>query len=154
MEIRLAEETDHAYLVREYLQHYSPDFQEAERYAESNMKWDRTLMIEGDGLILGTLSWGAREGIQSGIAQLTGLRIIPSRRRQGLAGRLLEAGFQDMQTYFAERSAAVRRIYALIPEDQPGADRLLTARGFDRVVHLQNWREDGLGDWLYVFIST
>jgi ribosomal protein S18 acetylase RimI-like enzyme len=150
LEIRLAEELDHMYLVREYLQHYSPDFAEAKRYAECNLQWDRTLVLEEDGLILGTLTWGAREGITSGIAQLTGVRIIPSRRRQGLAAMLLQAALADMREYFSTRSAGVRRVFAFVPEAQPALQILLKRQGFEPVVRLENWREEGQGDWLYL----
>ncbi|PWK05952.1 GNAT family N-acetyltransferase [Tumebacillus permanentifrigoris] len=150
MEIRLAEDLDHTYLVREYLQHFSPDFGEAKRYAECNLLWDRTLVIEEDGLILGTLSWGVREAIQSGIAQLTGLRIIPSRRRQGLGTRLLEAGFADMSAYFTARSTRLRQVYAFAPGDVLALPFLLKQQGFAPVIHLDNWREEGRTDWLYI----
>lgn len=150
MEIRLAGNLDHTYLVREYLQHYSPDFAEATRYADCNLHCDRTLFLEEDGLILGTLSWGAREGIQAGIAQLTGLRIIPTRRGQGLGSQLLAAGIADMQSYFTNRSARVRRIYAFAPDDQGAAHHFLTGHGFESVVYLQSWRGEEVGERLYV----
>ncbi|KEO82161.1 GNAT family N-acetyltransferase [Tumebacillus flagellatus] len=150
MKIRMAEEGDHMFLVREYLQYFSPHIEEAKRYAELNLTCDRTWLMEEDGLILGTLSWGAREGVHSGIAQLTGLRIIPSRRRQGLAGTLLQAGLEDMASYFADRAASLRRVFAFAPEDQPGAGPLLQAYGFHPLHRLDGWREDGVGEWFYV----
>lgn len=117
MMIRLAQEQDQPFLVREYLQHFSPHMGEAERYARQHLQVDRALLVEEQGFILGLATWGVREGIRTGLAQLTGLRIITTRRRQGLGRELFHAVLRDMEAYYAEREAALRRLFLFAPEE-------------------------------------
>ncbi|TCP56010.1 hypothetical protein EV586_103670 [Tumebacillus sp. BK434] len=117
MVIRLAQEQDQPFLIREYLQHFSPHMGEAERYARQHLQVDRALLLEEQGFILGLATWGARDGIRTGLAQITGLRIITTRRRCGLGKLLFQAVVEDMEAYYRERDAELRRLFLFAPEE-------------------------------------
>lgn len=147
MVIRLAQEQDQPFLVREYLQHLSPHMGEAERYAWLHLQVDRALLLEEQGFILGLATWGARDGVRSGLAQLTGLRIITTRRRQGLGRELFQAVVRDMEVFYAERDASLRRLFLFAPEESGGFfDRL----GFEKVAFVQDHRGLRRNDLLYI----
>jgi N-acetylglutamate synthase-like GNAT family acetyltransferase len=147
MVIRLAQEGDHPFLVREYLQHYSPNMVEAERYALLHLQVDRALLLEENGFILGLATWGAREGIRNGLAQLTGIRLITTRRRQGLGRELFLAVLRDMEDYYASRDAVLRRLFLFSPEE---AGPFFEKMGFAKAAVLHDHREVKQSDVLYL----
>ncbi|WP_157729632.1 GNAT family N-acetyltransferase [Tumebacillus algifaecis] len=116
MQIRVAQEQDQPYLVREYLQHLSPHLGEAERYAWQHLQVERALLLEDKGFVVGFASWGRREGVRAGLAQLTGIRIIATRRQQGHGTELFHAVLQDMEAYYADLDSALRRVFLFSPE--------------------------------------
>lgn len=145
--IRLAEEQDRSILIRDYLQHLSPHIGEAERYALLHLQVDRALLIEESGFLLGLATWGPREGIRHGVAQVTGMRIIASRRQQGLGSELFRALLSDMGAYYAERDAVLRRLFLFSAE---GTAPFFERMGFQQVAQLPALLGAGAGERLYL----
>ncbi|HEU4962742.1 MAG TPA: GNAT family N-acetyltransferase, partial [Bacilli bacterium] len=100
MIIRHAQDRDRQWLIREYLEHMSPDLEQAARYALRCLQVDRVLLAEEERFPLGLLHWTARWGLRHGLAEIVWLRVISSRRRQGLGRLLLERALCDMQTCY------------------------------------------------------
>ncbi|ARU61269.1 hypothetical protein CBW65_09885 [Tumebacillus avium] len=148
MVIRLAQEQDQPFLVREYLQHFSPHMGEAERYAWLHLQVDRALLLEEQGFILGLATWGARDGVRAGLAQLTGLRIITTRRRQGLGRELFQAVVRDMEAFYDERDAALRRLFLFAPEESGG---FFEGLGCENLAFVKDHRGVRRNDLLYIW---
>jgi ribosomal protein S18 acetylase RimI-like enzyme len=149
MQIRMATEQDRQFLIRDYLQYMSPDLAEAQKYVLLNLQVDRTLVAEEGGLSLGLINWAVREGIRQGLAQITGIRTIPTRRRQGVGRALLDAALQDMQSYYAARDTVLRRVFLFVPDQEPVVGFLEKA-GFQRAAVLPGHRQAGADELLYV----
>jgi ribosomal protein S18 acetylase RimI-like enzyme len=148
MQIRMATEADQQFLIRDYLQHLSPDLAEAQKHVLLNLQVDRTLVAEEGGLQLGVISWAVREGIRQGLAQITGIRTILTRRRQGVGRALLAAALQDMQAYYAARDTAVRRVFLFVPDQEPVV-RFLEKADFSCAARLPGHREPEAVELLY-----
>lgn len=149
IEIRLTDERDRQVLIREYIQQYSPDIEEAQKYALLHAAVDRALIAEVDGAFAGILTWGVREGVRHGLAQVTWVRTDLLFRRQGVGKRLVEAARQDMEAYFASRGAELRRVFVFAP-DSGAMQAFWEGQGMQKVAEVASYREDGVAGVLYV----
>ena len=149
IEIRVADERDRQVLIREYIQHHSPDLEEAQKYALLHLAVDRALIAEVNGTLAGILTWGVREGVKHGLAQVTGIRTELAHRRQGVGRQLYEAARQDMEQYFAGRGAAVRRVFVVGPESA-AMRAFWEGTGLRRVAEVPDYREAGMAGAMYV----
>jgi ribosomal protein S18 acetylase RimI-like enzyme len=148
--VRLAEEQDRQLLIREYLQHLSPDLEEATRFALRQLQVERTLLADEEGLVVGSLHWGVREGVRQGVAQITGIRVVPSRRRQGVGRMLAERALAEMQEYFRERGSELRRVFCFVQEENEAASGLLAGLGFAAAARVPELFEEGKREVLWV----
>lgn len=140
--IRIADDRDRQVLIREYIQHYSPDLEEAQKYAALHLTVDRALIAERNGAFAGILTWGVREGVRHGLAQVTGVRTELLFRRQGIGSRLFEAAKRDMEEYFAGRGSALRKVYGIAPESA-AATAFWERQGLRKVAEVPDYLEDG-----------
>lgn len=147
--IRIAEEQDRQVLIREYIQTYSPDLEEAQKYVTLHLTVDRALLAEVNGAFAGMLTWGVREGVRHGLAQVTGVRTELQFRRQGVGKRLFEEAKRDMEQYFAEKGTALRQVFGIAPESA-ATHAFWEGQGLRKVGEVPDYREDGVVGVVYV----
>lgn len=150
MQIRLAEERDRQWLIREYLEQMSPDLEQATRHAERCLHVDRALLLEQDFFPLGVLHWGIRSGIRTGVAEIVWLRVIPTRRGKGHGRSLLERALEDMERVYEAHGMALRSVMSLVPEECGEMLSLLQSCGFARAANVCGLRGAGSTDVLVV----
>jgi len=147
--VRVADERDRQVLIREYIQTYSPDLEEAQKYVALHLTVDRALIAEVNGAFAGMLTWGVREGVKHGLAQVTGIRTELLFRRQGVGRRLFEEARRDMEAYFAERGTALRQVFGIAPEST-ATQKFWEGQGLRKVGEVPDYRENGVVGVLYV----
>ena len=148
LSVRLAREDDRERLAAAYAASVNPDRREADRFARLHVSFERCLLVEEGGVVLGGLTWGTRDDPRAGVVEITGLAIHEKVRRQGLGTLLVLLALEDMEAHLARRGGKLRRVFTLTDERNAVARKLYEKVGFRAVAQLAEHLRAGRADFV------
>ncbi|MBI4859886.1 MAG: GNAT family N-acetyltransferase, partial [Candidatus Riflebacteria bacterium] len=149
MDVRLATARDAGHLIAAYMKHVNPSRREGDRFARLHLTFERCLLAEQEGMVLGGLTWGLRDDPRSGLAQLTGLLVNERVRRKGLGTLLVLLAIEDMHAFFAGRGCRLRRVFLTADQQNLPVRRMWEKLGFGAVAQLEDHVKPGRTDLIY-----
>ncbi len=149
MDVRLATAQDAGHLVAAYMTHVNPSRREADRFARLHAGYERALLAEEGGIVLGGLTWGIREDPRLGLAQITGVAVNERARRRGLGTLLGLLVLEDMDAVFRARGGKLRRAYLTADQGDLAVRRLWEKLGFKGVAQLADHVKAGRTEIVY-----
>jgi len=109
--IRSATEKDMEILVKMYLDEIENHQQRAQQFAKDLIYRFKTIICVSDKIILGTITWDTRGGLDDGVIELVGLGTSPDFKRQGIARELVLSLINEAKKYFSNAGYKLRVIY-------------------------------------------
>lgn len=148
--VRLANEKDYNFFYKDYIKNCGNDDDLAKKHANASIYINRSIVIEIDSQIIGSITWAIRDGINSGLVEIFQMSILNEFRGQGYGNILLENCLEDVSEFYKSKNTSIRKIFILILESNIIGRNLYRNHDFKMEHALVNLRRTNERDLLYV----
>ena len=137
--IRNATEKDMDILVKMYIDEVENHQQRAQQFAKDLIYRFKTNICVSDKIILGTITWDTRGGLDDGVIELVGLGTNSDFQRQGIARELVLSLINEARKDFSKAGYKLRVIYLFMERGNNVGTLFYNHMGFRNVSEIPSF---------------
>ncbi|WP_192929707.1 GNAT family N-acetyltransferase [Alkaliphilus serpentinus] len=150
LKVRIANDGDKEYFIKDYLARYGNDTELAEKHALVCINVHRTILLVNDEEIIGSVTWAIREGVKAGLVVIFQMSIAKEvNRGKGYGSTLVKHCINDIETFYGFKGHDLRRIFIVIHEENLAARNIYKNNGFRVVSELKDHLGKGMKALVY-----
>ena len=128
--IKIIEREDELLLKEMYLRDVEKDHDKASRFAHDLTYKLKTIACIHKKLVIGTISYDIRGGVEDGVIELTALGVSPSFHRRGIGRELILSLIREAKALFTKFGYKLRVIYLFMERNNEVGRKFYRSLGF------------------------
>ncbi|MFW9789398.1 MAG: GNAT family N-acetyltransferase [Candidatus Thorarchaeota archaeon] len=148
IEYRPVTTDDQSLLENMYRKEIEDHSERAKRFAKDLVHRFNTIIAISEDEVCGTVAWEPRGGLDDGVVEMTGLGVIESHKRRGIASKLVNAMLVDAAHFFAMEGYDLRVVILFMEKMNEIARRFYSANKFKEVAVIPSlYPDDDAAIW-------